>query len=86
MDHIHFAAWSLAQNCDLGKFEVATLMGEISTRNPALLIGGYNVDIVIVATYYTLKHEYGDPINRKQEQEMYDRISNTIGAMYAGLI
>lgn len=88
---IHAWAEAAAQRAGLNKEHAEEILLQISKRNPALLIGGFTVDVAIIGVWLALMEEdfdTGDSANGYvlSDDEINQRVDETLQVMYAGLV
>lgn len=60
---------------------------EIAELNKGLLVGGFNVDVVILAIYWLLSKETDEGgVQVLTSSEIDDKINDCLSVIYAGLI
>lgn len=84
---IHPVAAAAARAAGLRRDHVEAILLEVSNRNPALLVGGYHVDIAILGIWISLMEEAADGERVVlSDEEIQERITMCLSAMYEGII
>jgi len=74
------ATVQLAKATGVPQIEADEVLGKVGRANPMLLVGGFAVDCAIMGMWVALRAE------ELTAEEIIDRISEALGALYAGLI
>lgn len=78
-------AAAICRSVGLRAAHCKSVMLEVQERNPALLIGGYHIDAAIMGIWVSLQMESVERVVLTDD-EIYDRITECLSVMYAGLI
>jgi hypothetical protein len=78
--HVHPTALMVGADMGMDKTAMRELIHQVGERNPMLLVGGYNIDVAIIAMAAALRQEdypTGDV-------DIFDRIQTMIEVYCAG--
>jgi hypothetical protein len=79
--YVHELAYNLGNSAGLTDDEIASVITRHAETNRMLLIGGFDIDVAIMAMYIVLMGEGNVPGEQK-----FDNINSAIEALYVGVI